>query len=315
MTQKKCRQIGLLVILAFLFLGLCSSLVYAENITAPTKLWIEPSESGGIPAQIDWFKKNTGSTYNPSYIYQFFLPGNAVLEECFLSWDSDAQVSVDGTVYDSGTCPIPSINTDKIFVFKDGDQTLASFKIIVYQGSENVVPVFIDIDESEGHHTIAEMDGDSDHEIECTGRINIAGEWYSMPKIKGRGNATWKEARDKKPYNVNLDTKITFPGIDSDATKKWSFLAENLDRSLLGNRIGYHAAYLMDIGQDTASADVWMNGEYQGCYTVTPKTDSFVTKDGFMIEQDNYQEKPVSEGGDPQFSLEGSLSKRWVIIC
>ena len=29
-----------------------------------------------------------------------------------------------------------------------------------------------------------------------------------------------------------------------------------------------------------------MNGEYQGCYTVTPKTDSFVTDDGYMIEQD-----------------------------
>ena len=48
-----------------------------------------------------------------------------------------------------------------------------------------------------------------------------------------------------------------------------------------------------------------MNGEYQGCYTVTPKTDAFVTADGFMIEQDNNLEDPVPAGGDPQFTLEG----------
>jgi len=62
----------------------------------------------------------------------------------------------------------------------------------------------------------------------------------------------------------------------------------------------------MGVGQDTISADVWINGEYRGCYTITPKNDSFITKNGFLIEEDNYKElTPVAEGGDPQFALEG----------
>ena len=164
--------------------------------------------------------------------------------------------------------------------------------------------VFIQVNEEDGNPTIAQMDGDEDHNIECTGNINVNGTWYEMPKIKGRGNATWTSAKDKKPYNVTMKS-IVFPGINCAKTKKYSFLAEVTDHSLLRNRTGYHLANEMGIGQDTTSADVWMNGEYQGCYTVTPKTDSYVSKDGFMIEQDNYLEDPVAQGGDPQFQLNG----------
>ncbi|MBQ2677280.1 MAG: CotH kinase family protein, partial [Firmicutes bacterium] len=267
----------------------------ASAATAPTELWVAPTEANGLPAQIDVFKSGTS--------YQLYLPGDAVLDNCFLSWDGDMTATVDNKSYASGECPIPAPNTETTYNFKDENQTFKTFNIATYQGSVNVVPVFIDIDESQG--TIEAMDNDKEHDKECTGRINIDGHWYEMPKIKGRGNATWKEAKDKKPYNVTLGDKIKFPGIDSAKTKKWSLLAENLDRSLLGNRAGYYLAYELGIGQDTASADVWMNGEYQGCYTVTPKTDSYVSKNGYMIEQDNYKEDPVTDGGDPQFTLEG----------
>ena len=296
MKREKHNFIWYFAVLFSVFLIMSGACVYAAG-DVPA-MWVEPSSSNGIPAQIDVFKASNTS-------YQIYLPGNADLSHCYLSWDGEMQATVGGTPYDSGSCPVPSPEDGAVsYAFGNG----ASVSITTYQGSLNVVPVFILVDESEGNQTIAEMDNDKDHETECTGTIYIDGQLYGMPKIKGRGNATWKEALDKKPYNVTLDTKINFPGIDSPTTKKWSFLAENLDRSLLGNRAGYYLAYEMGIGQDTASADVWMNGEYQGCYTVTPKTDSFVTKNGFMIEQDNYMEKSVAEGGDPQFSLEGLVS-------
>ena len=273
----------------------------------PTKMWVAPTDANGIPAQIDLFMARTGGTArNPIYTYQLYLPGNVDPENCFLSWDGGALAAVNGPAFSSGACPVPPPNTgtETTYTFKDGDHTLTSLQIISYQGSENVTPVFIDIDESKG--TIAAMDGDENHIAECSGRINIGGQWYGMAKIKGRGNATWKEAKDKKPYNITLEKKINFPGIDSAKTKKWSFLAEVLDHSLLCNRSGFYLAHELGVGQDTASADVWMNGEYQGCYTDTPKTDSFVTDDGYMIEQDNYLEtKSVGEGGDPQFPLNG----------
>ena len=307
----------------FLTLGLLLGILplYAMPVSAveanlPAAMWVEASEANGLPIRVDAFFRGrddreieiSGSCY-PEYktihvaVYEIYLPASVDVSQCFLSWDNSLTATVGGTGYASGACPIPAV--------ADGQQTYVindttEFKVTTYQGSPSVPAVFIDIDESKG--TIAAMDGDLNHNTACTGRINIGGQWYEMPKMKGRGNATWTEAKDKKPYNITLGAKIQFPGVDSEPTKKWSFLAENLDHSLLGNRAGYHLAYELGIGQDTASADVWMNGEYQGCYTVTPKTDSFVTKNGYMIEQDNYQEPAVADGGDPQFALEGLIT-------
>ena len=291
-----------LVFVMFIAL-LPSTPLTVQAASKPTKFWIESSEANGLPVKIDVFKSGEN--------YQIYLPGTVDTTTCFLSWDGGMQTTVDSRTYSSGSCPIPTANQQKTYSFGSG-WSASSYKITTYQGSPTVPRVFIEIDESGDNPTIAQMDGDSSHNVTCTGRININGTWYNMPKIKGRGNVSWEQADDKRPYNINLDEKINFPGIDSPATKKWSFLAEILDHSLLCNRSGYYLAYEMGIGQDTASADVWMNGEYQGCYTVTPKTDSFVTKDGFMIEEDNYKEKSVAEGGDPQFTLEGLLeSSGW----
>ena len=303
----KIKKQKLLLAAVLLIAGILTGyLIVVNSASAPAEMWIEPSETNGIPSRIDAFKvKTEAADDGSSYIYQVYLPGNADPEACFLSWDGGARAVVDGKAYRSGKCPIPPADTQKTISFKSGFKSLGACNIIAYRGSPDVTPVFIDIDESEGNNTIEQMNGDPEHETECAGRININGDWYDMPKIKGRGNATWTGSEDKKPYNVTLDEKINFPGIDSDKTKKWSFLAEMADHSLLSNRTGYHLADELGIGLDNTSADVWMNGEYKGCYTVTPKNDSFVSDDGFMIEQDNYSEKPVSEGGDPQFQLDG----------
>lgn len=305
MIRKK--QILFFAIALLLFAGMFSVyFLVINNTSAPDEMWIEPTETNGIPARIDVFKAKTEEAAGgDAYTYQLYLPGNADPENCFLSWEGGARAVVDGRSYASGKCPIPPAEKQKSFSFKAGFRSLAAYNVITYKGSADVPPVFIDIDESEGNNTIAQMNGDPAHETECTGRINIDGGWYDMPKIKGRGNVTWAGAKDKRPYNVTLNEKINFPGIDSEKTKKWSFLAEIADHSLLCNRSGYHLADELGIGLDNNSADVWMNGEYIGCYTVTPKNDSFVSDDGFMIEQDNYPEKPVSEGGDPQFRLSG----------
>jgi len=277
----------------------------AATAVAPTTVWVEATEENGLPVKIDGFKVVTSGRW-PRTIFQLYLPGNVDLSKCFLSWDGGSQVTLNNVVYESGTCllPTPSTvpytsNNGTAYAFNSGNSTLATFYIIVYQGSPNVEQVFIDIDETQG--TIAAMDSDEDHETICKGRICINGTWYGMPQIKGRGNYTWWKSDDKRPYNVTLDSKIKF-GLDTPKTSKWSFLAEIADHSLLCNRSGFDLAHDIGVGQDTTSADVWMNGEYQGCYTVTPKYDSFVPDYGFLIEEDNYLEP---EGGNPQFTLDG----------
>ena len=272
----------------------------ADSATAPEKVWIAPSDINGIPSQIDGFKRGEN--------YELYMPGNVDLSTCYLVWDGGATVTIggDSKTYVSGSCPIPSRNETKTFTFKNGNTTLTSFTVTTYQGSPNVQRVFIEIDESQG--SIAAMN--ENKENSCTGAIYLNGVEYVLKTMKGRGNASWTESQDKKPYNLTIVTigsdgkekKIAFPGISSKS-KKWSFLAEVLDHSLLCNRTGFYLANELKIGQETTSADVWMNGEYIGCYTVTPKTDSFVSDDGYMVEQDNYLEPEI--GGDPQFPLDG----------
>lgn len=275
-----------------------------RGVSTPTSMWVSPSDENGIPVRIDVFKAKTGGNrFFPTYTYQLYLPGDAELENCFLSWDGKASAAVNGVSYTSGKCPIPIRGTETACSFKLGWLPLTTYTLVTYQGSADVPCVFIEIDESLG--TIASMDNDPDHKMTCSGRISIDDTWYNLPTMKGRGNVSWASSKDKKPYNITLDAKIHFPGVDSKKTEKWSFLAEVNDHSLLSNRVGFHLAYELGIGHDTTSADVWMNGEYQGCYTVTPKIDSFVPKNGFLIEQDNHLEPSVADGGDPQFLLEG----------
>ena len=307
------KRLLLLILTLTVFAGLllvCTLPACAAEGDLPTAMWVAPSETNGLPAQIDVIISNTSSNYDRrtgittyNYTCGLYLPGNADVSNIFLSWADG--MTCDTTGYASGSCPVPSPDEQTTYTFTKG-KTVAEFVVSAYKGSADVQRVFIDIDESQG--TIAAMNADHDHETVCVGRININGTWYEMPKIKGRGNWTWWASQDydKHGYNITLKGKINFPGIDSDKTKKWSFLSEIGDHSLLCNRTGFKLANEMGIGQDTTSADVWMNGVYQGCYTVTPKTDSFVPDDGFMIENDNYEETlSVAEGGDPQFKLEG----------
>ena len=299
----------ILFLFALLACVMCGAFAFcpqpAEAASAPTQAWIEPSESNGLPTQIDSWITSSRSWWTTTYTLEFYLPGNANVSECKMSWDGGMTVSVNGVTYQSGNCPLPAAGSTATYSLINNGRTTTTFKVTTYQGSESVTPVFIEIDETGGKPTIKQMDSDPDHEVSCSGQISIDGEWYELTKIKGRGNSTWTWSSDKKPYNVTLGTKITFPGLDSAKTKKWSFLSEPFDQGLMNNRVGFELAHELGIGQDTVSADVWMNGEYQGCYTVTPKTDSFVTDDGFMIENDNYEEPPIEEGGDPQFYLKG----------
>ena len=313
----KKRLLSLALALVMLFSLLPTITLPAAAATAPTALWIEATDTNGLPMRIDVFRHDVptgtdwwGNANATTTWYEIYLPGNAVVESCKLSWDGGAQARVGNTNYSSGSCPIPAPTTNYSsvtttnYAFRSGYQTLTTLKLVTYQGSPDVQSVFINIDETQG--TIAAMDGDSAHEIFCVGQIWINGAWIEMPKIKGRGNYTWSQAQDKKAYNITLGSKINFPGIVSAKTKKWSILAEISDHSLMCNRSGFALAHSLGVGQDTASADVWMNGEYQGCYTVTPKYDSFVTDDGYLLEEDNYLETlTIAEGGDPQFELEG----------
>ena len=129
------------------------------------------------------------------------------------------------------------------------------------------------------------------------GRVSVDG-WRDYPsleemdmKIRGRGNSTW-HLHPKKPFQMKLDDKKEFLGMPNH--KKWLFLAEYSDKSLLRNTIVFEMGYISSFDWTPAStfAEVFLNGEYNGVYNITQKVEESSTRvdlgdDGYLLEIDN----------------------------
>ena len=147
---------------------------------------------------------------------------------------------------------------------------------------ESIPTVSFDIDESLG--SISEMNGDSSHNTECYGKMNIdvpegyAAEYgkdpeavakktagsYDMEYIRGRGNSTWTVS--KKPYKIKLDKKADLFGMGKN--KHWVLIANYYDNSLVRNRLTYYLGRKlgMEYTPECVPVDVIMNHEYLGSY-------------------------------------------------
>jgi hypothetical protein len=108
-------------------------------------------------------------------------------------------------------------------------------------------------------------------------------------EIRGRGNSTW--GNPKKPYQMKLDSKEKF--LDMPKQKKWIFLAEYSDKSLLRNTVAFELGYLstLDWTPKSEFAEVYINGEYNGTYNVSEKVEEKSARvdigdEGFLLEKD-----------------------------
>ncbi len=153
----------------------------------------------------------------------------------------------------------------------------------------------------------------------CTAQTDL------VMKISGRGNYTW--TLDKKPYKINLDKKKNLCGMGE--AKKWALVANHYDRSLLRNTTAMEIAQGFDnlaFTPDSVPVDVYLNGAYQGAYTLmervnigTNRVEIDELKDnntganntginvtgGYLLEWD------FRESGDHNFQVGGS---GWVAI-
>lgn len=133
--------------------------------------------------------------------------------------------------------------------------------------------------------------------LNCSIRI---GEDYfdtvvSDGKIRGRGNATWKDY-PKKPFRIKFNSKESPFGFP--ANKDWVLLAEYNDHSFL--RLPYMCEVSKAAGAEYTinyqHVNLYLNGEYQGLYILTDqvkvgKNRVNVEDDGFLIEEDKYYDK------------------------
>lgn len=129
--------------------------------------------------------------------------------------------------------------------------------------------------------------------------VRIGSDYYdtvaSDGRVRGRGNATWKDY-PKKPYRIKFSSKESPFGFPSN--KDWVLLAEYNDHSFL--RLPYMCEVSKAAGlQYTINyqhVNLYLNGEYQGLYIMTDqvkvgKNRVNVEDDGFLIEEDKYYNK------------------------
>ncbi|MFT3951978.1 MAG: CotH kinase family protein [Oscillospiraceae bacterium] len=136
-------------------------------------------------------------------------------------------------------------------------------------------------------------------------------------RIKGRGHSTWKW--DKKPYKIKLDTKASLLGMNAD--KEWVLLAEYADKTLMRNQIGFAMSdYLgsMIYTPDAVSVSLYIDGKYQGVYTVCEEIevndnkvniaeDYNINDTGYLLEIGGRNDEVDVKGRDYFFSNKNTV--------
>lgn len=120
---------------------------------------------------------------------------------------------------------------------------------------------------------------------------DVFGQLDASVKIKGRGNATWRDY-PKKPYRIKFDKAISLHGPQN---KNYILLAEYTDRSLL--RTAYMATVSKILNMPYTiqykHVELYLNDEYQGVYLLTDQVERAdgrvnISDDGYLFERDGY---------------------------
>jgi hypothetical protein len=109
-------------------------------------------------------------------------------------------------------------------------------------------------------------------------------------KIRGRGHSTWG-LHPKKPYQLKFNDKTEVLGMPAD--KKWIFLAEHSDKTLIRNKLAFEMGYLsnLDWTPQSVYSEVFVNNDYRGTYNITQKVEEGkhrvnIGSTGYLLEID-----------------------------
>ena len=189
------------------------------------------------------------------------------------------------------------------YTFKgdNGDTKEYEVRLVPYTG----LPIIIINTDKE--YPLKDRDNWLTGTIEIKG-MNLFEDFKDSIEVKGRGNGTWRFP--KKPFNVKLKNKSSILGMNKH--KRWSFLANYRDRTLLRNDVTFHIGYIADNLQWTPKsqfAEVIFNGEYQGNFQICEQIrvdknrvniKELSTEDvnepqitgGYLLEYDSYYDEP-----------------------
>lgn len=141
---------------------------------------------------------------------------------------------------------------------------------VVWLYSEHIPAVFIETESGTSDQI------NSDKNIKEPGTIKVLesdGSFsleHSLEYIKGRGNTSYTEF-DKKPYQIKLTQDAPF--LDMEPGKKWVFVSNSADSSLIRNALSRSLAGHLNLPQSEEGTfvDLYVNKEYVGNYYVVEK--------------------------------------------
>jgi len=174
------------------------------------------------------------------------------------------------------------------YTVKTSDNKSKSYEVDVVRFT-NLPIVFINTNESQ---PIVSKDDYVEGTVHIDGGRNFDSKEQSAIKIRGRGNSTWW-VHPKKPYQMKFDDKTSMLNMADE--KKWIFLAEYSDKTMLRNTIAFELGYIskLDWTPKSTFAEVVVNNEYTGTYNISEKVEEGesrvnISKEGFLLEIDQY---------------------------
>ena len=147
---------------------------------------------------------------------------------------------------------------------------------------------------------------------ECTVQIDatMTDEYASTnvlgAEIRGRGHSTWEWP--KKPYKIKLNEKESLLGMT--ASKEWALIANYADESMVRNIAGFAMSEALGSFEFTpvcVPVNVYVNGVYQGIYTLTEQIEAKESRLQIDYREDNANTGYLLEigGADPETDLKG----------
>ena len=141
---------------------------------------------------------------------------------------------------------------------------------VIWLYSEHIPAVFIETESGTSDQI------NSDKNIKEAGTIKVLepdGSFsleHSLEYIKGRGNTSYTEF-DKKPYQIKLTQDAPF--LDMEPGKKWVFVSNSAESSLIRNALSRSLAGHLNLPQSEEGTfvDLYVNKEYVGNYYVVEK--------------------------------------------
>ncbi len=239
---------------------------------------------------------------NSKNCFYFYLPSGADDQKVELYNNSANQAEFDGTVIEPYSSATVSYSTSVSSTAKLNGST----NKVKFMKSTAEAAIYLNNLNADGNGTGLWEYLSNNKENSASATSAIIGSDGTVDntvvkKIKGRGNTTWY--KDKKPFNVTFDARVSIAGMESG--KKYSLLANYQDSSLSRNRFLYDLSDSVDMpyASDSRYVDFYVDGKYKGSYQAAQKID---TGKGSLLSD-------IDEAG--YMNPDGTFAENFAFVC